>query len=74
MSRGFWATVGAIVGFFVGGSVGQAIGRAHAHTLALGPGGVAEAAGDFAAIGSVIGIPAGFVIAWFLARRRQRRR
>jgi hypothetical protein len=72
MSRGFWAVIGAIVGFFAGGGVGEAIGIAQAHKRALGPGGVAEAAGDLAAIGAVIGIPCGFAIAWFLVSRRQR--
>jgi hypothetical protein len=72
MSRGFWAAMGAIAGFFMGGGVGEAIGRAQAHKLALGPGGVAEAAGDFAALGAVIGIPCGLALVWFLAGRRQR--
>jgi hypothetical protein len=72
MSRGFWAAMGAIAGFFIGGGVGEAIGRAQAHQLAMGPGGVAEAAGDFAAIVAVIGIPCGFALAWFLAGRKRR--
>lgn len=72
MSRGFWACIGAIAGFFVGGSIGHAIGLAQSG--ALGPGGVAELAGDCAALGSVIGTPCGFVIAWIVTSRAHRQR
>ncbi len=64
--------MGAIAGFFIGGGLGEAIGRAHAHRLGLGPGGVANAAGDLAAVSSIIGIPCGCAMAWFLAGRSQR--
>jgi hypothetical protein len=69
MSRGFWAAIGAIAGFFIGGFIGEAIGMARAHKL-----GLTEAAASLAAIGSVIGIPWGFAIAWSLAGRTQRQR